>query len=107
MPTRTRLRYVRNTLSKIVTALATGLEPLQVGLEHQYRALKTLNPDDFPEDLQDDYERLMDALIIQEKKRDAGQLPATFEGMRDHTARFIAEEILVLYQEIDKLYSAE
>ncbi len=107
MPTRTRLRYVHNTLSRILIGLATGLEPLQGRLERQYRKIKTLNPDDFPEDLQDDYERLMDALIIQEKKRDAGQLPATFEGISDHTARFIAEEILVLYQEIEKLYSAE
>ena len=98
---------VRNTLSKIVTALATGLEPLQVGLEHQYRALKTLNPDDFPEDLQDDYERLMDALSIEETKQDAGQLPATFEGMPDHTAQLIAKELVVLYQGIEKVYLAE
>ncbi len=107
MPTRTRLRYVHNTLSRILIGLATGLEPLQERLERQFRAIKTLSPDDFPEDLQDDYKRLMDALIIQEKKRDAGQLPATFEGMPDHTAQLIAKEIVVLYQGIEKVHLAE
>jgi hypothetical protein len=75
MPTRNRSRYVRSTLSSILIGLATGLEPLQLRLEQQFRAIKTLTPDDFPEDLQDDYERLMDALSIEEKNEMLGSFP--------------------------------
>ena len=104
MPESHRLRNVRNTLSSIVTELATGLEPLSVRLERQFRAIKRFTPEDFPEDLQDTYERSMNRLIIEEQKRDAGQLPATLEGMPDHTAQLIAKDIVRLYQGIEREY---
>ncbi len=99
-----RLRYVRDTLSSIVTALATGLEPLSARLERQFRAIKMLRPYEFPDDLQDKYERIMSALIIEEKKRHAGELHAPLKGMPDHTAQLIAKDIVRLYQGIEREY---
>ncbi len=107
MPESNTLRHDRDTLFSIVTALATGLEPLSVRLERQFREIKMLSPDEFPEDFQDNYERIMSALIIEEKKRDAGELPVTLEGMPDHTAQIIAEEIVRLYQGIERVCSTE
>ena len=100
MPNIHKLRHVRDTLFSIVLALASGLEPLPARLERQFRGIKRFSPEDFPEDLQDTYERSMNRLIIEEQRRDAGQLPATLEGMPDHTAQLIAKDIVRLYQGI-------
>ena len=102
-----KLRYVRDTLFSIVTALASGLEPLQARLEHQYREFKMLRPDEFPEDMQGNYERIMSELMIEEKKREASKLPATLEGMPDYTAQAIAEEIVHLYQRMERACPTE
>jgi len=63
-----------------------------------------LRPDDFPDDFQDQYERIMSALIIEEKKQNTGELPATLKGMPDHIAQLIAKEIVCLYQEIERIF---
>ena len=98
------LRHVRDTLSSIVDTLATGLEPIYKRLECEFRTLKTLRSHDFPDELREFYEEIMNALDEEEARKDEGQLPATLEGMADETAQEIAGNIVNLYRKIEEKY---
>jgi hypothetical protein len=83
-----------------VLALAAGQSSIQKRLEDAYiSALIRLKPDDFPDDLQDDFRKLQDELTSVE-----GSVAVSTRAMSGDRASEIAEQIVSMFNQVARKY---
>src|ERR671925_654607 len=92
--------HVWEKLYLAVLGMARSTQPLQERLANAYvSALHQLEDEDLPEDLIDDFEKVIEALtrVGEPVLEGEGSVHATVREMDDETARQLIEEIVDLY----------
>lgn len=91
-------------LYKAVDSLSTGTSSLQKRLEYAAISLVPLIAREFPDDLQSEFDSIMEALSNKpEKVEGEGTIAATTRQMPDEKAQEIAESILSLFASVADL----
>jgi hypothetical protein len=96
--------HVYETLKIGIDTLAAGPGSIQERLWETWRVIHTLNEDDLPLELRDDFRKLSEALttpqesvIDEEEARTFGQTRAAYEGLNNEHARKLALFIVQLF----------
>ncbi|MBZ0298949.1 MAG: hypothetical protein K8J31_04365 [Anaerolineae bacterium] len=96
--------YPHEKFSSAIYTLATGAEMLQNRIADAYIShLHTLEPEDLPESIQDQFRNLCQRLTrIKDVQR--GSVQATMNFMNDADAREVAIQIVEMFQAITRAY---
>ena len=96
--------HIYETLKIGIDTLAAGTGSIQERLRETWTVIHTLDEDDFPLELRDDFRKLSEALatpqesvIEAEEARTFGQARADYEGFDDEHARKLALLIVQLF----------
>jgi len=99
----TNLGYAWEKLFSAVLSMAMGENNVQSRLYDAFLGFHTLKTEDFPEDLQKDFNEIMNKLTeVKTQTGNEGIVRATLNVMSDMDARNLAENIVSLYTEITR-----
>lgn len=102
------LRYAWEKLYVAVLNMATGEDSVQSRLFDAFLSFHTLKTEDFPEDLQERFNEIMNKLTeVKTPVGDEGIVKATLNKMSNMDARDLAEKIVSLYNEITSRNASE
>lgn len=97
--------YTLLKLREAVLTLATGQNSIQDRLCNAYRCyLLFLNPNDFPEDLQNHFIKVQEDLTQVEPSGDEGSIAATTRAMSVEKADEITEMIVFIFEQVAYKY---
>lgn len=102
------LTYVFDKLYSSVLSLMKGSDSIQERLFNAFKSFSSLKlddfPENFPEDLQKDFEEIQTELMKIKALRDEGRLKAAQKGLSDEQANHLSERILNLFILITERY---
>jgi ATP phosphoribosyltransferase regulatory subunit HisZ len=98
------LTYVFDKLYSSVLSLMKGSDSIQERLFNAFQSFSSLKLDDFPEDLQKDFEEIQKELMKIKALRDEGRVKAAQKGLSDEQANHLSERILNLFISITERY---
>lgn len=96
--------YLWEKLYIATHALATGRGSLKERLHSAYLSFAHLGPEDFPEELQNDFAALEEQMTRVEARADEGTVAATLQAIDDDEAAEIAGKIVDLYNTLATNY---
>ena len=102
------LTYVFDKLYSSVLSLMKGSDSIQERLFNAFQSFSSLKlddfPENFPEELQKDFEEIRKELMKIKALRDEGRVKAAQKGLSDEQANHLSERILNLFISITERY---